>query len=331
MHSIQQSEILRVEGLKTYFFTPYGIVKAVDGISFNLNRGECLCIVGESGSGKTTVALSILRLLDEPAKIVDGKIIFNGVNLVEISEKEIRKIRGKEIAMIFQDPQSSMNPVLKVGEQIVEQIVEHTGMSRKEAKERAIDLLREVGLPDAERRVDEYPHQFSGGMKQRTMIAMALSCNPEIIIADEPTSALDVTIQAQILGMFEELKKKSISIIFITHDFSIVSEIADRVVVLYAGKIVERGKRDEILENPGHPYTRGLIDCMPTISEKKEKLPFVPGTIPSLINPPEGCIFNPRCKFRFEKCSEEFPPEYRISETHSVACHLFSGKEHETS
>jgi len=324
MHSIQENEILRIEGLRTYFFTPYGVVKAVDGVSFELRKSECLCIVGESGSGKSTVGLSVLRLFDDTARIVDGKIIFRGMNLVELPDKEIRKIRGNEIAMIFQDPMSSLNPVLRVGEQIVEQIVEHTRMSRKEAKEKAISLLKEVGIQNAEKRVNEYPHQFSGGMRQRVMVAMAISCNPEIIIADEPTSALDVTIQAQILDMFEELKNKGISIIFITHDFGIVSEIADRVVVMYAGKVVEKADAEEIFEKPLHPYTKGLIDCIPRISERRKRLPYIPGTIPSLINPPEGCVFNPRCQFRFEPCTKASPPEYRITEKHSVACYLYS-------
>ena len=323
MHSTRTNDLLTIEDLKTYFRTPEGILKAVDGVSFNLKEGECTCVVGESGSGKSTLALSILRLLDESARI-EGRIIFNGKNLLELPEGEIRKIRGNEISMIFQNPQSSFNPVIRIGEQIVEQIINHKRVSKKEAKNRTIELLKDVGIPDAEKRFGDFPHQLSGGMRQRAMIAMALSCNPRIIIADEPTSALDVTIQAQILDIFRRLKEKGISILFITHDLGIVSEIADRVVVMYAGRAVEEGTIDDIFDNPKHPYTVGLLACLPKISDEDDRLPYIPGTIPSLIKPPAGCVFHPRCRFRFEPCSKKIPPEYRISDTQSVACFLFS-------
>jgi peptide/nickel transport system ATP-binding protein len=323
MHSIRTNDLLTVENLKTYFYTPEGILKAVDEVSFSLKEGECVCIVGESGSGKSTLALSILKLLDESARI-EGRVAFNGKNLIELSEDEIRKIRGNEISMIFQNPQSSLNPVMRVGEQIVEQMINHKRMDKKEAKSKAIELLREMGIPDAEKRFGDFPHQLSGGMKQRVMIAMALSCNPKIIIADEPTSALDVTIQAQILDIFKRLKQKGISILFITHDFGIVSVIADRIVVMYAGRVMEKGTAVEILRNPEHPYTVGLLDCLPGTSEK-DRLAYIPGTIPSLIEPPEGCVFSPRCRFRFDACSKT-PPEYPVSDVHSVACFLFSNE-----
>lgn len=308
-----------------YYNTPEGLVRAVDGISFSVHQGECLSIVGESGSGKTTAALAILRLLESPpARIDAGEILFMGQDLLSLPDRLIRGIRGKEISMIFQDPQSSLNPVLRVGEQIIEQIVLHTNMSRREAREKAIELLREVGIPEPERRIDEYPHQFSGGMRQRAMIAMALSCGPKLIIADEPTSALDVTIQAQILDIFKELRDRGISILFITHDFGIVTDIADRVIIMYAGKIVERGTVLEIFDNPLHPYTRGLMACLPSLSPEGDELPSIPGTMPSLVDPPAGCLFHPRCGDRVAPCYKKEPPEYRVSRTHSVACHLYS-------
>jgi oligopeptide/dipeptide ABC transporter ATP-binding protein len=320
------NELLSVRGLKAYFYTESGIVRAVDGVSFTLDRGECLCLVGESGSGKSTVALSILRLLDSPpARIVDGEILFNGKNLLTLPEKELLQIRGGRIAMIFQDPQSSLNPVLKIGDQIIEQIIQHKKMKKSEAKKRAIELLNDVGIPEAERRVNEYPHQFSGGMRQRAMIAMALSCGPEIIIADEPTSALDVTVQAQILEIFKELKDKGLSILFITHDLGIVAEIADKVVVMYAGKIMERGVVNEIFDKPLHPYTRGLFECLPTTMKAKKEFPYIPGTIPSMIDPPKGCVFHPRCRYKFEPCDKDIPKEYPVSDTHTVACYLYGG------
>ncbi len=325
MPSTRQSELLRVKGLKIYYNTPEGLVRAVNGISFSVRRGECLSIVGESGSGKSTAALAILRLLESPpARIAAGEILFMGQDLLKLPEKSLRRIRGKEISMIFQDPQSSLNPVLRVGEQIIEQIVLHTKMSKREAREKTIELLREVGIPHPEKRIDEYPHQFSGGMRQRAMIAMALSCGPKLIIADEPTSALDVTIQAQILGIFKELRDRGISILFITHDFGIVADMADRVVIMYAGKIVERGTVLEIFDNPLHPYTKGLMACLPSLNSEEAELPHIPGTMPSLVDPPTGCLFHPRCREAFASCDKEEPPEYEVSNTHSVACHLYS-------
>lgn len=324
MPSTQQSELLEISELKCHYDTPEGSVKAVDMVSFRLAKGECLCIVGESGSGKSTLALSILRLLESPPARLAGEVKFEGRDLLKLGEKDLRRVRGREIAMIFQDPQSSLNPVLKVGGQIVEQIEEHTGMGKDEARERAIKLLEEVGIPSPREMVDGYPHQFSGGMRQRAIIAMALSCCPELIIADEPTSALDVTIQAQILDIFRKLITRGISILFITHDLGIAAEIADRIVVMYAGKIMERGTTLEIFEGPVHPYTRGLLDCLP-VSAREGELPFIPGTIPSLVHPPRGCVFHPRCSYSFKPCTREAPPEYTISQTHSAACHLCSG------
>jgi oligopeptide/dipeptide ABC transporter ATP-binding protein len=329
MPSNQQSEILKVKGLKTYFFTPRGVVKAVDGISFSLKKGECLCIVGESGSGKTVTALSILGLVESPpGRTLEGEVLFHGEDLLKLPSKKLREIRGRRIAMIFQDPQSSLNPVLTIKDQIIEQIRLHLPLDDREAKDRVIHLLELMGIPQPEKRIEEYPHQFSGGMKQRVMIAMAMSCDPEIIIADEPTSALDVTVQAQILDLLKELKeKRELSIIFITHDLGIVADIADRIVVMYAGKTMERGNVFDIFDDPKHPYTKGLLECLPDVSGVKGKLPSIPGTIPSMIDPPEGCVFHPRCKFRMKVCSRAEPTEIPISGHHTVACHLYGGGE----
>jgi oligopeptide/dipeptide ABC transporter ATP-binding protein len=277
--------------------------------------------VGESGSGKSATALSILKLLDIPPAEINGEVIFKGRDLLKMPEKKLRKIRGKEISFIFQDPQSSLNPVLRVGDQIVEQIMLHMQIGKKEAKEIAIKLFEDVGIPNARKRINDYPHQFSGGMKQRVMIAMAISCRPKIIIADEPTSALDVTIQAQILDILRNLKQKGISIIFITHDFGIVENIADRIVVMYAGRIVERGKKAEIFKDARHPYTKGLLECFSSFS-KGEDLAFIPGVIPSLIDLPKGCAFHPRCKYKLDECTEHVPREFFISQTHAFSCHL---------
>jgi len=326
-----------MKDLKVQYETPDGLVKvkAVDGISLEINEGECVCIVGESGSGKSTTALSILRL-DESAKVVNGEINFLGEDILGFSEKRIRGIRGKEIAMIFQDPQSSLNPVMKIGAQIVEQLLLHTSLSKKKAKERAIELLREVGIsyPEPEKMYDRYPHQFSGGMVQRAMIAMAISCSPKLIIADEPTSGLDVTIQAQILNIFKGLKDSGMGIFFVTHDLGIVSEIADRVVVMYAGKIMEIGPVEEVFERPLHPYTKGLVDCYTSVIEYKGeskdkgdfKQRFIPGGMSGLKIPSSGCIFHPRCGFKMNRCLNEVPPEIIVSTGRKVACHLFSEK-----
>ncbi|MBI2934456.1 MAG: ABC transporter ATP-binding protein [Chloroflexi bacterium] len=319
-----RSEVpLKVRDLKTYFFTPRGIVKAVDGISFDLRRGECLCIVGESGCGKTVTALSLLRLFDSPpGKVVFGEAWFDGRELLYAGDEDLRHIRGNRIAMIFQDPQSSLNPVLTVGYQIEEQLKAHKNGNRKE---RVIELMKMVGIPDAEKRVMDYPHEFSGGMKQRVMIAMALSCDPEIIIADEPTTALDVTIKAEVVKAFKGLKQdRELSLLFITHDFGVVAQIADRIAVMYAGLIAESGPAVEILESPRHPYTVGLINCLPDITREQKRLEHITGLPPSLIDPPSGCHFHPRCpRMMPHICPRIDPYETKLSAEHNVFCHLY--------
>lgn len=348
MHSTPKNNLITIRDLKVYYETSEGEkVRAVDGISLVINEGECLAVVGESGSGKSTAALSILRLGEfENANIVDGEIRFLGEDILKLSEKRIRGIRGKEIAMIFQDPQSSLNPVMKIGSQIVEQLLVHTSYSKMKAKEKAIELLKKVGIlyPEPEKMFDRYPHQFSGGMIQRAMIAMALSCSPRLIIADEPTSGLDVTIQAQILDIFRRLKEEGMGILFVTHDLGIVSEIADKVVVMYAGKIMESGSVNEVLEDPLHPYTKGLIGCYISVTDiernkligqekdlKKGQisdilLTHIPGEMPDLRNPPSGCLFHLRCIFRMDRCLKEEPSEVVFSSGRKVFCHLFSEK-----
>jgi oligopeptide/dipeptide ABC transporter ATP-binding protein len=317
--------LLAISNLRTYFFTRRGVVKAVDGISFNLGQGECLSLVGESGCGKTATALSTLRLIDRPGKIVSGKVLYHGEDLLQCSGEGLRQLRGNKIAMIFQDPQSSLNPVFTVGEQIAEQVRLHLGLKPKPAMERARTLMEQVGIPKAGDRMKDYPHQFSGGMKQRVMIAAALSCQPEILIADEPTTALDATIKAQILDIFRDLKRgRRMSIIYITHDLGTVAEIADRIVVMYGGRIAEAGAARDIFDQPRHPYTQGLLNCLPHISTQRERLMPIPGMIPSLIDPPQNCIFYPRCEQRLPICNKEIPKEVMISGEHTVACYLYS-------
>ncbi|MFQ5975328.1 MAG: ABC transporter ATP-binding protein [Candidatus Hydrothermarchaeales archaeon] len=322
--------ILTVKDLKTHFFTKRGVVKAVNGISFKIRKGEVLAIVGESGSGKTVSALSILRLIDSPpGEIIRGEVVFHGRDLMSSPMEELRDIRGKEIAMIFQDPQASLNPVFTVGDQITEQIKLHSRLSGKEVKAKAIELMKAVGIPRPEERFKQYPHQFSGGMQQRIMIAMALSCNPEILIADEPTTALDVTTQAQILELLFLLKeKRGMSILLITHDLGIVAGIADRIAVMYGGFVVEEGTVYDIFDDPKHPYTVGLLDCIPYGLEEKEtrRLKTIKGTIPSLIDLQKNCIFNPRCTKAMDICRKVRPGMIPLSKTHQVACHLYSGE-----
>jgi len=322
--------ILQVNDLKTYFFTAGGVVKAVDGLSFGLRKGESLCLVGESGCGKSTAALSVLRLVDSPpGKVVGGEILYDGEDLLRSPDEKLRQIRGNQIAMIFQDPQSSLNPVFTVGYQIAEQIKLHLGLKHKAAMERTLYLMKHVGIPSAEERLKDYPHQFSGGMKQRVMIAAALSCEPEILIADEPTTALDTTVKAQILDILRDLKQeRNMSILFITHDLGTVAGFADRIVVMYGGRLAEVGTTFDIYDRPKHPYTHGLINCLPHISVRKDRLTPIPGMIPSLIDPPEGCIFYPRCERRMPVCNQKRPEEVRISGEHIVACHLYSPPAH---
>jgi peptide/nickel transport system ATP-binding protein len=306
--------LLEVKNLKVSFRTEDGIVKAVDGVSFSLAQGEVLGIVGESGSGKSVTMMSVLRLITDPNMRVEGEVIYKGRDIMKLPESQMREVRGGDIAMIFQDPMTSLNPVYRVGDQIVEAIVTHRDIDTHAAKRQAIDLLKQVGIPQAEVRVDDYPHQFSGGMRQRAMIAMALANNPDILIADEPTTALDVTIQAQILELIDRLKDEfNSSVILITHDLGVVADIADRIVVMYGGRIVEQGTLDEIFYDPQHPYTWGLLGSITRVDRPRPKrLAAIPGRPPSLIDTPEGCHFRPRCPREFDKCKQVPPLEARV-------------------
>jgi len=318
--------LLRVENLQTHFHTRDGVVRAVDGVSFDVLPGETLAIVGESGCGKSVTAMSILRLLPmPPARIVDGRIEFEGHNLLELPEPEMRRIRGNAIAMIFQEPMTSLNPVLTIGRQIAEALVLHRGMSEAEAMTRAIEMLSKVHIPEAARRVKQYPHELSGGMRQRVMIAMALACGPRLLIADEPTTALDVTIQAQILELMRELRNEtSASIILITHDLGVVAEMAHRVVVMYAGRKVEEAPVEELFARPRHPYTRGLLGSMPhlgdSVEETGKRLVEIPGMVPSLKEAMPGCLFAPRCPNASERCRTDVPPLEPQGPRHWAAC-----------
>jgi oligopeptide transport system ATP-binding protein len=317
--------LLRIENLKTHFTTRDGVVRAVDGVSFTLNRGETLGVVGESGSGKSVTAMSIMRLIQGPqGKIVEGDMEFKGEDILAMDDEAVRDMRGNRIAMIFQDPMTSLNPVFRVGDQIAESLRVHKGMSKKDAHARAVELLDLVGIPKPEHRAKDYPHQFSGGMRQRAMIAMALACDPDILIADEPTTALDVTIQAQILELMMELQQRTGSaIIMITHDLGVVADMANNVLVMYAGRPVEYGTADEVFYQPLHPYTWGLLDSLPRhdISEKGELCPIV-GQPPSLINVPSGCAFHPRCPYVKEICRTQVPKIRAIEGDHGSACHF---------
>lgn len=317
--------ILEVKGLKTCFFMRNGIVKAVNGISFDLKKGEVLCLVGESGSGKTVTALSIMRLVDKPARILEGEVLLYGEDLRRYAPEQMRRVRGRRISMIFQDPGESLNPVLTIGEQITEPVRVHLGLSYEKAKEKALRLLERVGI--SPERFSSYPHELSGGMNQRVMIAMALACDPDMLIADEPTSALDVTTQAQFLDILMDLKReRGMSMIFITHDLGIVAEIADSIVVMYAGKVMEKGNVWRIFDNPRHPYTIALMKCIPDAAKIKKLVP-IPGQIPSLIDPPGGCVFHPRCMFAREICRDAVPGEAEVEEDHFSACHFWDSEE----
>jgi oligopeptide transport system ATP-binding protein len=319
--------LLEVDDLKMYFHTRDGLVKAVDGVSYTLDRGETLGVVGESGSGKSVTALTLMGLVPmPPGRVEGGDVRFKGRSLITMKQAELRAIRGNEISMIFQDPMTSMNPVYRIGRQIAEPVRVHKGATAAQARARAIELLGLVGIPHPEKRVDDYPHQFSGGMRQRAMIAMALACDPDILIADEPTTALDVTIQAQILELMQEVQKRTgAAIVMITHDLGVIADIADRVLVMYAGKPVEYGTLDEVFSSPQHPYTWGLMDSVPRagMSEKSALRPIT-GQPPSLIDVPAGCSFNPRCPYAKDRCRTELPELRIISGGHSSACH-FSG------
>jgi len=318
--------LLQINGLKTVYLTGEGLLPAVENISFTIQPGEILGLVGESGCGKSVTALSILRLISPPGKIVEGKIVFEGCDLLKLSEREMQKIRGRKISMIFQEPMTSLNPVLSVGDQVGETLIIHKGYQRKEARLAAIELLRAVRIPDAERRVDQYPHQLSGGMRQRVMIAMAIACRPALLIADEPTTALDVTIQAQILDLLKSLRVEfGLSILLITHALGVIAEVADRVIVMYAGKIVEEAPVRELFENPQHPYTVGLLDSIPRLvltGEKAKRLKTIEGAVPDLIHLPPGCSFYDRCKSRMDICKTTFPSEIWLNPEHRVACYL---------
>lgn len=313
--------LLEVNNLKTHFFTRNGVVKSVDGISFSLQKGEILGIVGESGAGKSITGFSILGLIDKPGEIVEGEIIFDGNDLVKKTQEDLEKIRGNEIAMIFQDPQTSLNPVISIGDQLMEAVLYHNAkVSKKEAYNTCVEILQTVGLPAADKRMKSYPHQLSGGMKQRVVIAMALLNNPKLLIADEPTTALDVTIQAQILYLMKKLCQDfGSSLILVTHDIAVVSQLCDKIAVMYAGRIVEYGTKEEIIYDPKHPYTRGLIECLPKLDDDKPRLYQIPGIMPSLLGLPKGCYFKDRCEFADEEC-DIYPQENMIGKRR-VFCH----------
>ncbi|HEX9928590.1 MAG TPA: ABC transporter ATP-binding protein [Pyrinomonadaceae bacterium] len=321
----QNGTILSVKDLKTYFQTEDGVVKAVDGISFELKKGETLGIVGESGSGKSVTNLSIIRLIPTPpGKIVSGEVVFDGRDILKQTPEEVRKIRGRRIAMIFQDPMTSLNPFLKISRQIGEITELHLGHTRQQSREHAIKMLTLVGIPDPESRVDNYPHEFSGGMRQRVMIAMALSCEPEVLIADEPTTALDVTIQAQILELIKKLREETgTSVVLITHDLGVVAGMTDKIIVMYAGKVFEQAPTGELFATPANPYTKGLLKSVPDPAhEAGEPLYQIPGLPPDLAHLPPGCPFEPRCNYAQEICREQFPPFVQINENHHSLCHF---------
>ena len=327
--------LLEVKNLKTYFFTEDGVVKAVDGVDFEVNQGEILGLVGESGCGKSVTSFSVLRLVDDPGKIVDGEILFEGRNLLELDKAEMVHMRGNRISMIFQQPQSSLNPVYTVGAQVAEVFQIHKSMKKKEAWENAVELLKLVGIPDAEKKANSYPHEMSGGQAQRVMIAMALALKPRLLIADEPTTALDVTIQAQILDLMLDLRNQlGASVILITHDLGLIAEAADRVAVMYAGQIIEQTDVDTIFEQPLHPYTVGLIASVPVLGELKNKLAVIPGSVPNLIDLPPCCRFAPRCeareKYQLEICNRAEPELITLKDGHQVRCWLYqSTPEHQ--
>uniref|UniRef100_A0A832ID99 ABC transporter ATP-binding protein n=2 Tax=Pseudothermotoga TaxID=1643951 RepID=A0A832ID99_9THEM len=318
---MEKKPVLSVKNLKTYFYTEDGIVKAVDGVDFDVYQGETLGIVGESGCGKSVTALSILRILDEKGKIVEGQVLLDGVDLTKIEEQEMRKIRGKDIAIIFQEPMVALNPVFTIGNQIMEAIMLHQKVDEKTARNMAIELLRKVGIPEPEKRIDQYPHELSGGMRQRAMIAMALSCKPKVLIADEPTTALDVTIQAQIMELMKELQREyGMAIMLITHDLGLIAENADRVVVMYAGKVVEYADVKTLFNDPKHPYTWGLLHAIPRLDIEQTRLYNIPGVVPDPLHFPSGCKFHPRCEFKEERCTREEPQLIEVDQNHTVRC-----------
>ena len=317
-------KLLEVKDLRVYFRSEEGTVKAVDGISFEVKQGETLGIVGESGSGKTVANLSLMRLIPEPpGEIVSGSVILRGRDVLKLSASDLRRLRGKQVAMIFQDPMTALNPFMRVSKQLMEVTQLHLGHTRVQAREHAVKMLEHVGIPDASERIDSYPHEFSGGMRQRVMIAMALSCEPDLLIADEPTTALDVTIQAQILELIKRLKAETgASVILITHDLGVVAGMTDQVIVMYAGKIFERAPTTELFENPGNPYTRGLLRSVPNPTDEQGQLYQIPGQPPDLARLPKGCPFAPRCERAEEICRREFPPFVQLTSEHYSLCHF---------
>jgi len=317
-------KLLEVRNLKTYFYTKSGVAPAINDISFSIDKGKTLGVVGESGCGKSMTALSIMKLIpDPPGKIVGGEIQFEGRDLLKLDEKAMREIRGKDISMIFQEPMTSLNPVFTVGDQIMEALLMHGKIKKKEAREIAIEMLSTVKIPDPQKRINEYPHQLSGGMRQRVMIAMALCCKPKLLIADEATTALDVTIQAQILHLINDLRSRlDTSVLFITHDLGVISQIADEVIVMYAGNIVESASIREIFKNPLHPYTKGLLECVPDVGRRNKTLHVIKGMVPSLYKLPKGCPFCPRCDAALPRCQDE-KPEFVLKDGHSVRCILY--------
>jgi len=327
--------LLEVKGLKTYFYTEDGIVRAVDGVDFEVYPGEVLGLVGESGCGKSVTSLSIMGLVSKPGKVDAGEILLDGENLLDLSEEEMMKVRGNRISMIFQQPQTALNPVFRVGDQLAEVLDVHQDLGKEAGWKRSIQLLKMVGVPDPERRVEAYPHELSGGMAQRVMIAMALACIPELLIADEPTTALDVTIQAQILDLMRDMRKEmNTSVILITHDLGVVAEMAERVAVMYAGEIVEQTDVDTLFDEPLHPYTQGLIGSIPILGELKERLDVIPGSVPNLVNLPPGCRFAPRCqahiKHNLSICTEKKPELEEVKTGHKVRCWLYQTAEGHT-
>ena len=323
-----QKPLLEVKNLKTYFYTEDGVVHAVDGVDFSIFPGEVLGIVGESGCGKSVTSLSIMRLISTPGKIVDGEINFDGKNLVTASDEEMMQVRGTRISMIFQQPQSALNPVFRAGDQISEVLNIHQDFGKKAGEERAVELLKLVGIPEPNRRAEAFPHELSGGMSQRVMIAMALACVPDLLIADEPTTALDVTIQAQILDLMRDMKKQlGSAMMLITHDLGVIAEMANRVVVMYAGEIVEESPVASLFDKPHHPYTQGLIGSIPVLGELRERLDVIPGSVPNLINLPQGCRFAPRCRARVDHnlsiCTEQHPGLIEVADGHKVRCWLY--------
>ncbi len=328
------THLLEVKNLQTQFPTRAGLVKAVNDVSFHIDEGELVGLVGESGCGKSITALSVMRLIAPPGKIVGGEVLFKGENLLQFSDDKMRELRGNDIAMIFQDPMTSLNPVYTVGEQIAEALRLHRNLNKNDAWNEAVEAMKEVSIPDPSRRVNDYPHQLSGGMRQRVMIAMALACNPELLIADEPTTALDVTIQAQILELLDELRQtRKLAVLLITHDLGVVAEVADRVCVMYTGRIVEESGVDEIFQKPKHPYTEGLLKSVPKLrefgNEKLTRLSTIQGTVPSPTNLPTGCHFAPRCPYRFERCVHDPMPLFELENDVNVRCVLYEGKDSE--